>query len=33
MAKIFVYDAYTNKMMTYNLDENDSMPYSYGSTL
>lgn len=33
MAKIFVYDAYTNKMMTYNLDENESMPYSYGTTL
>lgn len=33
MAKIFVYDAYTNKMMVYNRDENESMPYSYGTTL
>ena len=33
MAKIFVYDAYTNKMMVYNRTENDPMPYSYGSTL
>jgi hypothetical protein len=33
MAKIFVYDAYTDKMMTYTLNENDNMPYAYGSTL
>ena len=33
MAKILVYDAYTNKMMTYTRNENDPMPYSYGSTL
>ena len=33
MAKIFVYDAYSNRMMVYNRDENDPMPYSYGTTL
>lgn len=33
MARILVYDAYTNKMMTYTRNENDPMPYSYGSTL
>ncbi len=33
MAKIFVYDAFSNRMMTYNLGENDTMPYAYGSTL
>ena len=33
MAKIFVYDQYDNKMFTYNLNENDTMPYAYGSTL
>lgn len=33
MAKVFVYDADTNRMMSYNLNENDPMPYSYGSTL
>lgn len=34
MAKVFVYDPYNNRMYTYaNLSENDSMPYSYGSTL
>ena len=33
MAKVFVYDPYNNRMYTYaNLSENDSMPYSYGST-
>ena len=33
MAKIFVYDAYTNRMLTYNLKENDVMPYAYGTSL
>lgn len=33
MAKIFVYDAYTNRMFSYTLNENDPMPYSYNNTL
>ena len=33
MPKIFVYDAYSNKLITYNLGENDTMPYSYGTTM
>ena len=34
MAKIYVYDSYENRMLVYNnLNENDPMPYSYGSTL
>ena len=33
MAKVFVYDSYTNKFYTYNLSENDAMPYSFGTTL
>ena len=33
MAKVFVYDAYTNKFYKYNLSENDPMPYSYGNTM
>ena len=33
MPKIYVYDAYSNKMITYNLGENDTMPYSYGTTM
>ena len=34
MAKLFVYDAYANKFLIYpNLNEKDSMPYSYGNTL
>ena len=33
MAKVFVYDAYTNKMMKYTLNENDPMPYAYGNTM
>ena len=33
MAKVFVYDAYTDKLYTYTLSESDSMPYSYGTTL
>lgn len=33
MARILVYDAYTNKMMVYTRGESDPMPYSYGSTL
>lgn len=33
MARILVYDAYENRIYTYERNENDSMPYSYGSTL
>lgn len=33
MAKVFVYDSYANRMMTYQLSENDTMPYSYGTTM
>ena len=33
MAKVFVYDSYTNKFYTYDLSENDAMPYSSGTTL
>lgn len=33
MAKIFVYDSYTNKFYTYTRNENDPMPYSSGTTL
>ena len=33
MAKVFVYDAYTDKFYTYTLSESDPMPYSYGTTL
>ena len=28
-----MYDAYTNRMLTYNLTENDVMPYAYGTSL
>ena len=32
MAKLYVYDSYENRMLVYNnLNENDPMPYSYGS--
>ena len=33
MAKVFVYDAYTNRLITYTLAESDPMPYSTGTTL
>lgn len=33
MAKIFVYDAYSNRFEIYHLNENDSMPYAYGNTM
>lgn len=33
MAKVFVYDAYLDKLYTYTLNENDPMPYSYAQTL
>ena len=33
MAKLFVYDAFNNRFYTYDLNENDPMPYSYDSTL
>lgn len=33
MAKVFVYDAYTNRMLRYTLAESDPMPYSTGTTL
>ena len=33
MAKVIVYDEYTNRLFTYNLSENDPMPYAYGNTM
>lgn len=33
MAKIFVYNEYNNQMLTYFLNENDVMPYAYGTTM
>ena len=34
MARLLIYDAYENKVYTYNsLSENDPMPYSTGRTL
>ena len=33
MAKVIVYDRYTDKMYRYTLTESAPMPYSYGSTL
>ena len=33
MAKLFVYDEDTNKLLTYQLSENDVMPFVYGSTM
>lgn len=33
MARIWVYDEYNNRFLRYTLNENDSMPYSYGTTL
>lgn len=33
MAKIIVYDSYTNALMTFWRNENDTMPYSYGRTM
>ncbi len=33
MAKLFVYDEYTNKLLTYQLDENDVMPFAYENTM
>ncbi|MDD4850016.1 MAG: peptidoglycan-binding domain-containing protein [Gemmiger sp.] len=33
MAKIYVYDGYTDRFLKYNLSESDPMPYSYGTTL
>ena len=33
MAKIFVYDSYNDRFLTYNLTENDVMPYAYGTSL
>ena len=33
MAKLLVYDSYNNKFYKYTLNENDPMPYSYGTTL
>ena len=33
MALIFVYDAYTDRMLRYTLGEEDAMPYSAGTTL
>lgn len=33
MAKVIVYDEYTNRLFSYNLSENDPMPYAYGNTM
>ena len=33
MAKVFVYDAYSNKLLRYTLNENDPMPYAYDNTM
>ena len=33
MAKLYVYDAYNNKLLKYNLSENDPMPYAYNNTM
>ena len=34
MARLLIYDAYENKVYTYaDLNENDPMPYSTGTTL
>lgn len=33
MAKVILYDVYTNQLQTYELGENDPMPYSYGRTM
>lgn len=33
MAKVFVYDAFTNQFYKYNLSENDNMPYAYNNTM
>lgn len=33
MAKLYVYDAYNNRLLKYNLSENDPMPYAYNNTM
>lgn len=33
MAKVIVYDVYTNALETFFLDEDDTMPYVYGNTM
>ena len=33
MAKLYVYDAYNNKLLKDNLSENDPMPYAYNNTM
>lgn len=33
MAKVFIYNEYDNRMLTYYLSENDPMPYAYGTTM
>lgn len=33
MAKVILYDVYTNQLQTFELGENDPMPYSYGRTM
>lgn len=34
MARLLIYDAYEDRVYTYsNINENESMPYSYGTTL
>lgn len=33
MAKVIIYDVYTQALETYELSENDPMPYAYGRTM
>ena len=33
MAKVIVYDVYTDALEVFQLGENDPMPYSYGRTM
>lgn len=33
MAKVIIYDVYTQALETYELNENDPMPYAYGRTM
>lgn len=33
MTKVIIYDVYTQALQTYQLQENDPMPYSYGRSM
>ena len=33
MAKVIVYDVYTQALQVYRLNESDPMPYAYGRTM